>query len=703
MKMSFRLFFIVALLLCGAAGWSKSAKVYSDEDLRTIAAMTAEILETNHFKQRLIDEKMSGALFDGYLKTLDPNRIFFTQRDVDRFLPMRSDLGDKLSKGDASFAFAVYDILRKRHHAYREFAERRLATPFDFSGDEDFLLDRSEAPRAADSKDLPALWEKQLKNDVLSYRLLDRAMNEAAEKEKKSDRTSRIEAIWRGKTPEERLLRRLRDVGNDIDQREPVEVLGVYLNTLAQLYGPHSNYMPPAIDEDFGIGMSLSLTGIGATLSSDDGYIKVVSVVPGGPAAVDGRLKAGDRIVAVTQQDGSTTDVIDMPVSKAVKFIRGDVGTKVTLTVLPGEKGRGAVPVQYVIVRDRVRLVDSEAKGEVREIALPDGAKIKVGLITLPGFYGDYAAERKGDKNYKSCSHDVRRILEKFNSDKVGAVVIDIRRNGGGFLLEAIRLTGLFITTGPVVQVQTGNRKVQVESDDDASVAYTGPLVILESKMSASSSEIFSAAIRDLGRGLVVGDSRTFGKGTVLSVVPFDRYPGFFGKKLDGGSATYETAMFYRPSGGSVQQLGIEADIRIPSLTESMDIGEMFLDNHLPWNSINALHFRRVDGDLDFKAELLRKSSEKRVAANPEFAMIRRRAELFRKFKDRKTVSLNEQKRWSDYGVEKELQDATERLYGDGDEAAARARQADPVLDEAVNIAAEYGRMETAETAKAGH
>lgn len=437
--------------------------------------------------------------------------------------------------------------------------------------------------------------------------------------------------------------------------------------------------------------MKLSLTGIGATLTSDDGYIKIVAIVPGGPAALDGRLKVEDRIVAVTQENGEVTDVVDMPVSKAVKYIRGPENTKVTLTVLPGEKGRNGVPENITLTRAKVALVDSEAKGEVKEVKRADGKAVRVGVITLPSFYRDYEAEFRGDSKAKKCTDDVARILEDFKKRKVESVVMDLRRNGGGSLPEAISLTGLFIPTGPVVQIRSGDREVHLESDNDPRLAYDGPLVVLTSKLSASASEIFAAAMRDSERAILVGDSRTFGKGTVLNVMQLDRFLKFIGENFEAGSAIYETAMFYRIAGGSVQQLGITPDIQLPSLTEELEIGEMFMDNHLPWDTIKPVEFRKFKPEHIAKVPALAEASEKRIAASQEYQSLIRKIELFRKYKDKKEVSLNEEKRWKEYQDEKQVQEEADRLYREnsGTKEKDEKKQFDPELNEAVNIAAD--------------
>ena len=670
---------------------------YSDRELGTIAKMVSRVFSGYHYRKQPLDDKVSALMFDEYLKTLDPNRNYFTEQDVKDFSSERVDLDDQLRRGELSFAFRVYDVFKKRIAENRAFAEALLKKPFDFTLEEDYTPDRTKAPWAKNREELELLWTRKLKNDVLYYRLSDRARAEELTKaEKKGDKEAREEAVkrakWEGKTPEEKVLRRLRDVGNSVEQRDRIDIVGLYLNSLAKVYGPHSNYLAPKVDEDFEINMRLSLTGIGATLTSDDGYIKVVELVPGGPADLDGRLKVEDRIIAVAQEGEEAVDVVDMPVSKAVQMIRGPENTKVALTVLPGEKGRNGIPKNILIKRAKVQLVESEAKGEVREVPRPGGGKaLKIGVIDLPSFYMDFDAAYRGDENYKSCSRDVKKILEKFTREGVDGVVFDLRRNGGGSFPEAIAMVGLFVETAPVVQLRQSSGSPSLKSDEDPSVSWRGPLVVLTSKLSASSSEIFTAAIRDLDRGLVVGDSRTFGKGTVLNVVPLDRFVRFAGRKFQAGSITHESAMFYRVPGGSVQQLGVESDIVLPSLTEPMEIGEMFMDYHLPWDSIPSAKFSLWDKTLPGRIAELKSHSAARIAVDPEYRKLLKQIDIFKRHKDKKTLSLNENRRWKEYQDEKQLYEA-EKVLDDEDSSMDRKKKKtlpDPVLKEAVNITAD--------------
>ncbi len=679
-----------------AAERSKGAE-YGDKELALISRVTAQILSRNHYRQQPMDVNISRQLFEEYLEELDPNRSYFTEEDVAEFAAERDALCAQLQAGDSSFAFKVYATYRERVNEYRAFAEKRLKVPFDFALEENYTPDRSKEPRAKNREELEQLWYLRLKNDVLAYRLINRVREEdrakmTEEEKEKSSAASK----WEVADPAGKVLARLRDVSNDIQQKDKVDILGIYLNSLAQVYGPHSNYYPPKLEEDFEISMNLSLSGIGATLTSDSGYIKIVGLTPGGPAARDGRLKVEDRIISVAQQTGEPVDVVDMPVGKAVQLIRGPEKTQVTLTVLPGEKGRNAVPETVTLTRDKIVLVDSEAKGEIKNVKDAQGNERKIGVVTLPGFYMNFEDYMKGDPDYKSCTRDVRRILENFNKEKVDAVVMDLRRNGGGSFPESISLTGLFIKSGPVVQMRSPSKGVQIKNDTDEEQVYAGPLVVLVSKLSASAAEIFTGAIRDWERGVIVGDSRTFGKGTVLDVLPLDRYLRFIGENFPAGSATYETAMYFRPTGGSVQQLGVASDILLPSLTDRMDLGEMFMDNHLPWDSVRPVKVDSYVPDFAKKVEELKTASQKRIETDTEYSAFRKKLDAYNRYKDRKAISLNEEMRWKEYNEEKQLQDEAEKLQGDRGDSDSDKKSEDLILKEATNIAADFASLETA-------
>ena len=684
---------VTVLLVAAFALSAASPRRYSHEELMMIARLASRVLVRNHYRGDPPDAKMSRRLYDEYLKTLDPGRIYFTSADLAGFDTRADDLCAKLLEGDYSFAVELYALYRRRSREFRDFAAEYLKHDIDFTKDESFRPDRSKAPRPANDAERRELWRLRLKNDVLYFRMIDRMMLEdaASGKTVKGRKKDVQESPAWKKPPAERLLSRLRDIANIVDKREPIDILGLYINSLANALGPHSAYNPPAAEEDFDIHMSLTLIGIGATLTNEDGFVKVVELVPGGPAAKDGRLKVNDRIIAVTEEHGEPTDLIDMPVDRAVKFIRGKENSRVTLTVLPGDKGRNASPVNIELVRAKIQLEEGAAKGKVIEVKGTDGKLRRVGILTLPSFYFDINAARRGDKNGRRCSKDVERILKDFTAQKVDAAVFDIRLNPGGSLPEAIYCSGLFMTLGPVVQVKSRDRDKEVWNDDNPSVAYSGPLVVLISKGSASSSEIFAGAMRDNKRAVIVGDSRTFGKGTVLQVEGLKDSLRFLGRKIPAGMVTYEYAMFFRVSGGSPQQLGVESDVVIPSLTEEMKLGEMFFDHHLPWSEVEPVAPANCDPQLETKIPELRRRSAARVAASSEFASLRRRIELFRRYRDREKISLNEEARWKEREQEKAFEAEEEKLSRS--EKGKKDDDSDPVLDEAAHIAADLAEL----------
>lgn len=673
MKKLLFLLFSLAVLLQAAP------KVqYSPDDFRRISAMLAQVLDKNHYSDVRMSDELSCRIFDNFIDDLDPERIFFTEADLKPFALERQLTGYRLQQGECRLAFTIYDLFRKRYAEYRAFSKKFLSGKIDFTADENYSVDRRRIPRLKKAEELPAIWRKYLKHQLLIYKLMEISDDEKTEKKK----TEKVSAP----APAERILQRQRDFGNAIEKREKIDILGLLLNAMATTYGAHSSYQPPKASEDFDIHMSLSLIGIGATLTSENGYIKIVELVPGGPAARSGKLKVNDRLVRVTQENGESTDLIDMPVSQAVGFIRGEKGSKVTIDVLSGEAG---TITKVTLVRDKINLEESAAKGVVRTIRHASGKDLKVGVITLLGFYMNFNDAVSGKADARRASADVQKILERFNKEKVDSVLFDLRRNGGGSLPDAIKMAGLFMRGGPVVRVK-GKRSSQLFSDDDPGIVYSGPLVILTSKLSASAAEIFSAALRDSGRAVMVGDSRTFGKSTVLNVEDLSPYNALF-RRISAGTVIFESAMFYRINGCSVQQLGVQPDILLPSLTEEMELGEMYFDNHLPWDQTVAAAFKVFDPAMKDKIAVLKANSAKRIAASPEYGKLIRQIELYRKIRNRKIVSLNENTRRKEHSAEKQLIEETEKIMEESGNVSAekKSKGSDPVLSEAVNIAAD--------------
>ena len=669
-------FLVPVLFVLTVTVSAAQSQKYTSDDFRRITAMTARVLERNHYSARpQMTESFSAQIFDNFIDALDPERLLFSAEDLAPYQSIRVRLGFMLSQGDCRVAFDIYNLYRTRYAEYRTFSQKFLAGKIDFTVDENYTFDRSKLPRPKSKQELAPLWRKKLKHQLLIYKLMESSEPKPAKK-------SAIPVP----SPSARILHIQRDLGNAIQKRENIDILGILLNALASSYGAHSNYNAPKATEDFDIHMNLSLSGIGATLTSDNGYIKIVELVPGGPAARSGKIKVNDRLLRVTQENGESTDLIDMPVSQAVTFIRGEKGTKVTLDVLSGEAGS---TTKVTLTRDKINLEDSAAKSEIKTVKdSKSGKTLKVGIINLPSFYMNFEEAARGNANARRASTDIKKILEKFNREKVDSVLIDLRRNGGGSLPDAVKLAGLFIKQGPVVQVRGNRGRAEVLADTDGKIAYSGPLVVLTSKLSASAAEIFSAALRDSRRAVMVGDSRTFGKSTVLNVHDLTPYNAFF-KRINAGSLIFESAMFFRINGNSVQQLGVSPDILLPSLTEEMEIGEMFFDNHLPWDTTKAVKYTIYDNDMVRKIAILRKSSANRIKASKEYAKLLKYIAIYRKMRGRKTVSLNEEKRRKEYAEEKLMQEKNEETL---DKSKSKSDN-DPVLNEAVNIAAELSTL----------
>ena len=702
-----RIFIVPALLLAVfavSAAQKAPAKLEPTRSMSTIARVTTYLLVNNHFSQRRIDEKLSEQLFVEYFKTLDPSHMFFTRNDLKRFEPVKSRLGNQLRHGNVQFAFDVFKLFLNRLDEYEKFTADYLKTDPSLNTDETYEVNRSKAPWPANRRELESLWKKKIRNDLILLELLDRSKKEtelasagkpgpAAPAVPASD-AEKKPAVRRPpeKSPLERTQYRISRFLQYYRKMEAIDVLEMYLSTLTQIYDPHSQYMSPRSEEDFTISMKLSLVGIGALLSSEDGYTKIVKVIPGGPAERDGRLKSEDRIIAVAQENEDPVDIQDMPLNKVVNMIRGKEKTKVTLTILEGAKGNSAVPVNITLVRDQVQLKESEASGKLHEIQTGSGKK-RVAVLTLPSFYIDFAAAYRGDEKYRSSTRDIADLIRKFRSEApLDGVVIDLRSNGGGSLLEAVTLTGLFIKEGPVVQVcdQRG-RKID-EDRDGGEILYDGPLAVLTNRFSASAAEIFAGAIQDYQRGIILGDSKTHGKGTVQTILELDRYTSFWGRKTPSGSLKITNAKFYRINGASTQLEGITPDIVFPSFTDAMEIGEDKLDHALKWDTIKRAPYTVYDSRLPSLIPILRARAQTRVSKSPDFKLLRHDIDTFRRIRDRKTVQLNLEVRWKEYLAEKKLEDEQDKLLRlNADEDRKKKNTArDLYLDETLNVLGDW-------------
>lgn len=618
--------FSVSLCLASTAaafGFWKPAPLDAKATDAAVTILTSKILEESQFAHQQLDDKLAGRFLDRYLDTLDGGHMVFLKSDIDEFTRGRASLAAAIrDHGDTSLAHVIFKRYLERLDQRVAFITRMLKDGnFDFTSNETFSYDRKSAPRPADLAAAQELWRQQLRYDYLQEKL-------AGKKEPEIVKT---------------LGRRATRVADTMRKLDDKAVLEMYLEALAQVYDPHSDYMGAEQLKTFEIGMNLSLIGIGASLRTVDGYCKVEELVPGGPAARSGLIKVGDRIVGVSQKEGGEfTDLIDMPISQAVELIRGKKGTPVYLNIIPASAADDSVRKTITIVREEVKLEDQQAKAQI--IDLPAGEKTqRVGVIDLPGFY---SGESTSKGSQASATADVAKLLVKLKRENVTGIILDLRRNGGGSLKEAIDLTGLFIPSGPVVQTRNPEGGLEVGKDKDGKVAYDGPLVVLTSRFSASASEILAGALQDYGRAVIVGDSSTFGKGTVQTIVPLARV--MEGQNIvpgsDPGALKVTISKFYRPSGKSTQLEGVKADLVIPSITDMPEISEADLGNPLPCDTIAAAKFTGVNRVAPSLAAL-RTRFQARVAKDPEFIELKNEIERFRKLREDKTVSLNEEQR----------------------------------------------------------
>jgi carboxyl-terminal processing protease len=574
-----------------------------------------QFINTYAYKKASLDDQLSAAILDKYLESLDPNRSYFTQVDIDEFARYRFNLDDALKEPDLAAAFEIFRRYRQRVSERSDFAIATLATEFDFNTPEDYEYDRREAPWAADQQALDFIWRQRVKNDILNLRIADKDAAEITDTlSKRYDR--------------------FRTTTHQLDAND---VYQTFINAYTTAIEPHTSYFSPRTSENFDINMSLSLEGIGAELRPDNDYTTVERIITGGPADLSGALKAEDRIIGVGQNaEGEMVDVIGWRLDDVVDLIRGPKGTVVRLDVLPEGVGPEGPTKVIAITRDRIKLEDQAAKSSVIETA---GGRI--GVIDVPTFYSDFAAQSRGEKEFKSTTRDVRNLLGDLQTQKVEGIIIDIRGNGGGSLLEALELTGLFIESGPVVQTKDSYGRIDVNEDPDPEISYSGPLAVLVDRNSASASEIFAGAIQDYRRGLIIGEP-TYGKGTVQNIVDLNRFVR--NNSEDHGKLKTTIAQFFRVSGGSNQLKGVIPDIIFPTAQFTDEYGERSIDNALPWDQVEPARFRAVNAPVDSYAGLQQRH-EQRIKDDKLFRLTMEQIALSYENSQRKSVSLLESDR----------------------------------------------------------
>jgi carboxyl-terminal processing protease len=630
---------------------------------RQVTRNVVESLTTQHISKQPIDDQIAARALKLFLSSFDPMKIYFTQADAEEFRRAESQIDNLLLDGKIDFAYHVYNRFVQRVDERVQLINKLLEEEFDFTVDEQIVVDRDELAYPSTQDEVRERWRKRIKYDLLVL---------------KADKVEGQEARNRLRSRYANFARRMRQFDND-------ELLETYLNSFTMALDPHTSYMSPSQLDNFRILMRLNLEGIGAKLQTNDfGQTVVAEVVPGGAAAKHGKLKPEDQIVSVGQgESGEMVDVVDMKLTDVVKLIRGNAGTVVRLGIKPAGENETQV---YRIVRAKIELKDSEAQGKIFEAGKkPNGDSYKLGVILLPSFYMDMEGSRLNQASFKSTTRDVKAILESFQRQGIDAVILDLRKNGGGSLIEAIQLTGLFIDQGPVVQVKDSKGRIDHYDDTTPGMQWDGPLVVVTDKFSASASEILAGAVQDYKRGLIIGDDTTHGKGTVQTLRELGERLFPIANPPNEGAIKITVQQFFRPSGDSTQQRGVVADIVLPAISAHMPVGEADLDNSLPFSrvpSLNYAPFELVTGDV---IQFLAQKSAQRIAANAEFQKELEKIEKYKEQKARKTVSLNAE----EFLAQRNNLGQTEDDEGDEQSTELKIKR-DYYLNEVLDITVDY-------------
>lgn len=609
------------------------------------AHTSARILTRYHYKVMPLDNAMSEQIFNHYLKALDPDKLFFTQADIDHFSASRTRLDDAIFGEDLRVPFSIFNLYERRFVDRLDYARSLLKKGFDFNAKEDYHYLRNKEDWAKSEEELLDAWRKRVKNDWLMLKLAgkkDKAIRETLDKRYSKS----LSRIYKNKSE---------------------DVFQTFMDAYAMSIEPHTNYLGPRASEGFDIAMKLSLEGIGAVLVDKDGYTTIRELVAGGPALLSGKLNIGDRIVGVGQGKGSVpTDVVGWRIDDTVDLIRGAKGTVVVLDILPVNAGVDGKHKLISLVRDKINLEEQAVKKSVLQVK--NGETVhKIGVISLPAFYQDFEARSKGDKDFRSATRDVSKVLEELKKDNVDSVLIDLRNNGGGSLSEAIEMTGLFIDTGPVVQQRNANGDISVQSDTNQGLAWNGPLGVLINRASASASEIFAAAMQDYGRAVIIGEP-SFGKGTVQTIIDLDEISN--NDKQKYGELKMTVAQFFRINGGTTQLRGVVPDISLPSASDPESFGESSYDNALPWIKIDPADYQPI-GNLANVLPLLEARHEARIVKNKEFQYLLEDIAELKEHRKSGTISLNLEERRK----ERDTREAREKLREkDQDANATKAK-----------------------------
>lgn len=610
------------LLIIPAATAGAAPPIVTDGELQAwdrhdrAALIITHIMAKYHYRKEPLDDALSSRILDSYLDSLDGNRSFFLKKDITDFERYRYRLDESIEGPDLEPAYAIFKVYRQRVDERSAYARSVLESGFDFSVDEDYMFDRRESDWAQTRQELNEIWRKKVKNDYLMLLLADKADGEI----------------------KEILRKRYARFRTSTFQLNSNDVFQSFINAYTIAVEPHTFYFTPRSSENFDITMRLSLEGIGAVLRAEHDYTVVQKIIPGGPAELGGQLQANDRITGVGQGvQGGITDVVGWRLDDVVDMIRGPKGSVVRLEILSERDGFAGNGKVISITRDEIRLEEQAAKSEI--IRLENGGLI--GVITVPAFYSDFPAQAQGKKDYRSTTRDVRRMLAGLKEKNLDGLLIDLRGNGGGSLLEALELTGLFIESGPIIQTRDYSGKIEINSDPDPDIAYGGPLAVLVNRNSASASEIFAGAIQDYRRGIIIGEP-TFGKGTVQNIIDLNHFTD--SSDEDHGRLKATVAQFFRISGGSNQHRGVIPDIIFPTAHYGQDYGERVLDNALPWDEVKPLRFIPTSAPVESFARA-RELHEQRIKDNRLLRLLLDDMETAQAMENKKTVSLQESKR----------------------------------------------------------
>lgn len=632
--------------------------------------LLTSILTRYHYKEFNINDSLSSIIFDKYLNSLDHGKNYFVESDIESFNDYETKLDDNLINGDVQFYYDVFNLYLKRLNERLDYINKLLDKEFDYSIDENFEYNRDNATWAKNENELNELWRKRLKNDALTHKLNGKD--------------------W--EFIQKTLRKRYKNYSDFLNKYNSEDVFQLAMNAFAMSIDPHTNYLSPVSSDNFKIDMSLSLEGIGARLQTEDDYTKIAEIIPGGPADKSGLLKADDKIVGVAQgEDGEFEDIIGWRITDAVKLIRGTKGTTVKLQIIKAGSDLNSKPIEISLIRDKVKLEDQAAKGSVLEIMNHD-KPFRIGVIDIPKFYNDFEGNRNGDLNSKSTTKDVKKIIDSLRTENIDGIIIDLRDDGGGSLQEAIELTGLFIKDGPVVQVKNSDGKIDVGMDPDRGIFYDGPLTVLVNRFSASASEIFSGAIQDYERGLVIGE-QTYGKGTVQNLIDLNRLNSK--KSNEYGQVKITIAKFYRITGGSTQHLGVIPDISFPSFVDANEFGESSEENALPYDEIKPTSFNKYS-ELHSLLPMLSAQHTDRIKNDKDFQYLLEDIKEYKENKSKDFISLNEsvrklEKEKSEMKKLERNEDIEIDSDIDDDEISVKKKDTkDYILDETAKILSDY-------------